>query len=175
MQILKKVIIVIVAILLLLLVVALLLPSKYHVSRSIEINQPDSVVFEKVVNFNYRASWDPWIGMEPNAKTEISGPAGEPGAQWSWEGEKIGKGRMTIQEVEKNRRIKSKLEFLEPQSGESDVTWEFTPVANGTQVTWSFSGVSEYPIGRYFGIMMDSMVGGDFERGLANLKKVCEQ
>jgi uncharacterized protein YndB with AHSA1/START domain len=175
MQILKKILIAIVVIVVLLLVVAIFLPSEYHVSRSIEINRPDSVVFEKVANYNHRAGWDPWLSMEPGAKTGVSGPVGEPGSQWYWDGEKIGKGRMTIEEVEKNRRIKSKLEFIEPQSGESDVAWQFTPTANGTQVSWSFSGQSEYPIGRYFGLMMDSMVGGDFEKGLANLKNVCEQ
>lgn len=175
MQILKKILFVLAAIIVLFLVIAIFLPSQYQVSRSIEINRPDSVVFEKVVNFNHRASWDPWLSQEPGAKTEISGPVGEPGSQWYWEGEKIGKGRMSIQEVEKNRRITSTLEFIEPQSGEAVVTWEISPAAAGTRATWSFSAEADYPIGRYFGLFIDSMVGGDFETGLANLKNVCEQ
>lgn len=175
MQILKKILFVLIGVIVLLLVVAIFLPSEYNVSRSIQINQPDSVVFEKVVNFNYRKSWDPWISMEPDAKITISGPAGEPGSTWSWEGKETGKGRMTIMKVEENRLVQSKLEFLEPQTGESDVTWEFEPVEGGTMVTWQFSGTADYPVGRYFGLVMDIMVGGDFERGLNNLKRVCEE
>ena len=30
------------------------------------------------------------------------------------------------------------------------------------------------PIGKFFGLMMDKMVGPDFERGLNNLKSLCE-
>jgi uncharacterized protein YndB with AHSA1/START domain len=175
MQILKKILFALVGVIVLLLVVAIFLPSEYKVSRSIEINQPDSVVFEKVVNYNHRASWDPWISMDPEAKTTISGPVGEPGSTWSWEGKETGKGRMTILKVEDNQLIQSKLEFLEPQTGESDITWMFKPAAGGTQVTWQFSGTADYPIGRYFGLFMDSMVGPDFQRGLNNLKKVCEE
>jgi len=175
MQILKKILFALIGVIVLLLVVAIFLPSEYNVSRSIQINQPDSVVFEKVVNFNYRASWDPWLSMDPDARTTISGPVGEPGSTWSWEGKETGKGRMTIMKVEENRLVQSKLEFLEPQTGESDITWEFEPVEGGTMVTWQFSGSAVYPVGRYFGLFMENLVGGDFQRGLNNLKRVCEE
>lgn len=175
MQVLKKILYAVIGVIVLLLVVAIFLPSEYKVSRSIEINQPDSIVFAKVVDFNYRASWDPWVSMDPEAKTTISGPVGQPGSTWSWEGKETGKGRMTIVKVEKNRMIESKLEFLEPQAGESDVTWKFEPAAGGTMVTWQFSGAADYPVGRYLGLFMDTMVGSDFEKGLNNLKRVCEE
>jgi len=31
------------------------------------------------------------------------------------------------------------------------------------------------PIGNYLGLMMDGMVGADYERGLANLERVAER
>lgn len=30
------------------------------------------------------------------------------------------------------------------------------------------------PIAKYFGLLMDKLIGADFERGLNNLKTVCE-
>ena len=33
----------------------------------------------------------------------------------------------------------------------------------------------DYPLGRYVGLMLDGMIlGPQFEKGLANLKRVCE-
>lgn len=46
---------------------------------------------------------------------------------------------------------------------------------NGTQVTWrDYGDVGFNPVNRYFAVMMDSMIGPDFEAGLANLKNVVE-
>ena len=40
---------------------------------------------------------------------------------------------------------------------------------------WGFDvELSRNPIERYFGLMFDSMIGADYERGLENLKKLVE-
>ena len=70
--------------------------------------------------------------------------------------------------------IKSNIEFLEPQQGTGLVEWEFEESVNGTKVSWSLSGDSDYPMGRYFGLMMDSFLGPDFEKGMDMLKKRLE-
>ena len=44
-----------------------------------------------------------------------------------------------------------------------------------TKVTWSNEGdLGANPINRYFGLMMDRMMGPDFEEGLNNLKRAVE-
>ena len=48
--------------------------------------------------------------------------------------------------------------------------WSFEPTANGTRVTWADSGELPYPIGRYFGLGLESMLGPQFEHGLESLK-----
>lgn len=41
--------------------------------------------------------------------------------------------------------------------------------------TWGFdTDLGMNPIARYFGLVMDSMLGADYEKGLAKLKQVCE-
>jgi carbon monoxide dehydrogenase subunit G len=50
------------------------------------------------------------------------------------------------------------------------------PTGNATRVTWSNEGdVGANPVNRYFALMMDRMVGPDFEAGLANLKSLAEK
>jgi len=43
------------------------------------------------------------------------------------------------------------------------------------KATWGFhNDIGFNPIGRFFGLMMDGMLGPDYEDGLARLKKVAE-
>ena len=49
------------------------------------------------------------------------------------------------------------------------------PAGAGTKVTWGLdTDLGFNPIARYFGMMMDGMVGPDYEKGLARLKAVAE-
>jgi hypothetical protein len=50
------------------------------------------------------------------------------------------------------------------------------PGADGTTVTWAMFGPTPY-VSKFMGIFvsMDSMIGKDFERGLANLKAYAEK
>jgi hypothetical protein len=44
-----------------------------------------------------------------------------------------------------------------------------------TTVTWSNGGkLGLSPVNRYFGLLMDRMMGPDFEKGLSNLKRIVE-
>lgn len=70
--------------------------------------------------------------------------------------------------------IKSEIAFLSPQQGEGVVEWEFEKNANSTKVTQSLTGDADYPLGRYYGLMMDNFLGKSFEEGMSNLKKKVE-
>ena len=51
-----------------------------------------------------------------------------------------------------------------------------TPTAAGSHVKWTFDAeMGNNPIARFFGCMMDDMLGPDYERGLAKLKTVAEE
>ena len=50
------------------------------------------------------------------------------------------------------------------------------PAGSATKVTWSnFGDLGGNPLVRYFGLVMDKMVGADFEAGLAGLKALAEK
>jgi hypothetical protein len=158
----------------LLLVIAAALPSNYRVERSVEIHKPADVIYALVVNLPNWPKWDPFTEKNPAMKSKFNGEPGAIGSKWEWEGGEE-TGRMTVEEVIANRSIRSKLEFFSPQAMVASDNWDFTPTANGTKVTWAVGGDLDYPIGRLFGLFMDSMLGPTFEKGLANLKTVSEQ
>ncbi len=55
-------------------------------------------------------------------------------------------------------------------------TLTLEPDGASTKVTWSFVGeAGNNPIMRYTSLMMDGMVGQDFDAGLANLKALAER
>jgi hypothetical protein len=86
-----------------------------------------------------------------------------------------GKGKQTISALVKDKELTFDLEFLDPNPMKSIAKFTFEPVEGGTKVTWSTSGESEYPVGRYFGLFLDGLIGPDFEAGLNNLKNILEK
>ena len=81
---------------------------------------------------------------------------------------------MEITGLQHNRVMTYRLYFPDYERGS---TGEFTleSVEGGTLVTWSDSGdMGMNPVNRYMGLMMDGMIGPDFELGLENLKTVVE-
>jgi hypothetical protein len=60
-------------------------------------------------------------------------------------------------------------------AGVCDTEFTFKPEGDQTKVTWTMSGKNDF-MGKAFGLFMDcdAMVGGDFEKGLANMKAIVE-
>jgi hypothetical protein len=82
---------------------------------------------------------------------------------------------MTITQSEPNERIVMRLEFIKPFAATSTSEFALQPEGGGTKVTWSMSGTNNF-IGKCVGLVMncDKMVGGQFEKGFANLRTVLE-
>lgn len=160
--------------LVLLFIVPLLLPSESEVERSIVIERPREVVFTNLLDFNIYRQWNPWSAKEPASTHEISGQPGMIGHSWTWNGEEIGNGTLTIKQFHEFDYIENILEFKEPMQTESQDIWRLDEVSEGTKVTWINKSPANYPLGRYFGLMMDNWLGQDFEDGLANLKNYLE-
>ena len=170
----KKLLYVLIGIIALLLVVALFLPSTYSVERSVEIAKPPEVVYPLVADYNNWLKWSPWPKMDPEAKQTVTGTPGTPGHSWSWDGETSGVGRMTLASAEENRSVRAKLVFKKPMESEADDSILLEPTPTGTKVTWRNSGNLPYPIGRFFGLGIEGMLGPQFEEGLAGVKSIAE-
>jgi hypothetical protein len=158
-------------------VVVALQPSHYQVQRSATMNAPAAVVFNQVNDFHKWDAWSPWAKLDPNMKTTHEGPAAGTGAVYSWVGNSdVGEGKMTITDSKPADLVKIKLEFIKPFAATSDTVFTFRPQGNQTAVTWTMDGENNF-IGKAFCMFMnmDKMVGGDFEKGLAQMKTVAEK
>lgn len=151
-------------------------PDHFKITRSAVISAPPQAVFARVNDYHQWAAWSPWTKLDPQAKNTFAGPESGVGASLAWSGNSdIGEGKQTITESTPGERVRMKLEFVRPFPGTSDVEFTFQPEASGTRVTWTMSGQADF-MSKAISLVMDcdKMVGGSFEEGLANLKRVVE-
>ena len=98
------------------------------------------------------------------------------GAVYAWEGNKnAGSGRMEILEATPSQ-IVIKLDFFKPFEGQNQAEFTFTPQGGATNGTWTMHGPAPF-LSKVMQVFMnlDTMIGKDFEAGLANLKRLTEQ
>lgn len=146
-------------------------PAAYRVTRSATIAAPAAALFAKVNDLHTWQDFSPWAKLDPAAKNTYAGPRAGVGAALAWEGNsKVGQGRMTITESKPNELIRMRLEFIKPMASTSTTELTFQAEGARTLVTWSMSGENNF-VGKLFCLFinMDKTVGGDFEKGLANL------
>ena len=162
-------------------VTAYLLPKQVHVERSIVVERPASMMFELLNSYRYFNEWSPWAKRDPKAQFIISGPKAGVGARMSWVGEPhlVGSGWQEIVVSKPYELINIKLDF--DAQGLADTGFALLAQGNSTRVTWFFDsdlteGVNflDSFLARYFGLLFDRWVGGDYEQGLASLKKFAE-
>jgi hypothetical protein len=106
----------------------------------------------------------------------FSDPASGVGAWYTWKGnDDVGQGRMELISVEPEKVV-TKLEFIEPFASVAQSTITMKPVDEGqVQVTWAYDGDADFGT-KIMCVFMDfdAMMGPDFEKGLANLKRAVE-
>ena len=172
----KKILIALALIVIVFLIVVALQPADFRITRTATVAAPPAAVFAQVNDFHKWEAWSPWAKLDPSMKTTYDGPAEGTGAIYTWAGDgKVGEGRMTLTESHPSDLIRIKLEFLKPMAATNTTEFTFKPEGNQTAVTWSMTGTNNF-IGKAFALVMnmDKMVGGDFEKGLAQLKSVLE-
>jgi len=172
---LKKIAMGIGAIILLILIIPMFMSSNYHVERSIEIEKPVDLVYKTVTNFKTWSQWDAWTKLDPNASHTYSDEMGVVGSFHHWNGnDKMGEGKMVIDELVENTSMKSTITFMRPWESSSDIGMTFTETENGTNVSWTMSGENPYLM-RYMNGMIETGIAKDYEEGLANLKALVEK
>jgi hypothetical protein len=151
-------------------------PSEFRVTRSATMSAPPSDVFAQVNDFHKWQAWSPWAKLDPAMKLTYDGAPAGTGAIYAWAGNsKVGEGRMTMTESHPSELITIKLEFMKPFKATHTAEFTFKPQGNQTVATWSMLGRKNFIL-KAFGLFMsmDKMVGGDFEKGLANMKSLVE-
>ncbi|WP_009962085.1 SRPBCC family protein [Verrucomicrobium spinosum] len=151
-------------------------PKDFSITRATTIEAPSTTVFDQVNDFHKWEAWSPWAKLDPQMKHTFEGPASGTGSSYAWVGNnQVGEGRMTILESRPGELVKIKLEFIKPFAATNTAEFTFKSEGSKTAVDWTMLGEKNL-MSKAFGLVMnmDKMIGGDFEKGLADLKRVSE-
>jgi hypothetical protein len=151
--------------------------STYTVERSVTVDAAPPLVYEQIADFRAWTRWSPWEGLDPHMSRTYSGAEAGTGAAYAWSGnKKAGSGRMEIVDAVKPSTVRVDLQFEKPFKSRSDTVFTVVPEGAGSRVTWSMTGANT-PMIRVMSLLksMDSLVGPDFEKGLAKLKHTVEE
>jgi hypothetical protein len=152
-------------------------PDSFSVQRATSIKAAPEKIFALLDDFHNWGVWSPWEKMDPSMKRTFKGPANGKGSVYEWEGNsKVGQGRMEITDASAPSQVTIKLDFIKPFEGHNVAEFVLEPKGDSTNVTWTMRGPSPY-IAKLMSVFfsMDSMIGKDFEAGLANLKAAAEK
>ena len=153
----------------------LLISPTYSVQRGVLINAPAAKIYPLVASPKAWQRWSAWNQRDPQMKVSYSGPDSGAGASWSWSSKSEGDGRMTFTAAEADKRLAYELYFPDFGSTASGAL-TLQPEGAATRVIWSVDGdMGSNPVLRWLALAMDSMVGKDFDAGLANLKALAEK
>ena len=156
--------------------VGFFLPATAHVERSISIARPVPETFAFLNGYRHFNEWSPWANIDPKTQYVFSGPTSGVGARMAWSSSdaNVGVGSQEILAVKDNTWIQMKLDF--GSQGQALASYILTADGAQTRVTWGFDmQFGKNLLGRYCGLLMNKMIGADYEKGLANLKQVIEK
>ncbi len=175
MRLLKRLIVGILVIVIIAAAAAYIQPRHVIVERQISIAAPPEDVFPLVNSLQRGTEWSPWAERDPDMEVSFEGPEEGVGNIMSWASEvdTVGSGRQEIVESVENERVETALDF--GGMGAARAWFILEPAGNGTNLTWGLDAdMGNNPIGRWMGLMMDGLVGADYEAGLANIRALAE-
>jgi uncharacterized protein YndB with AHSA1/START domain len=159
------------------LILAATKPDTFRIERAATVNAPAENIFPLIADFRQWLNWSPWEGRDPALQRTYSGAERGKGAVYAWEGNKnVGSGRMEILEAATPSKIVIKLDFLKPFEAHNTAEFTMLPQGAGTSVVWVMHGPAPF-LSKLMQVFMsfDSMIGKDFEAGLAKLKTISER
>jgi effector-binding domain-containing protein len=170
----KKVLYIIIGIVILYVILAFVGPKVIKVERQIVINQPATLVDQKIGDLQlFHEKWNPWALKDPNMSYNFSGTPGEAGHSYSWKGnDQVGTGELTVV----GHHGDSLLEKMSIEGeGAANSYFVLNEKDGSTTVTWGMTfdvGFFRRPPMMFMN--MDKMMGPDFEKGLNMLKAELE-
>lgn len=173
----KKIGLVLLALIAIVLGLAATKPDTFSVRRTITINAAPEKIHPLVADFHNWPAWSPWEKLDPDMRRTFSGAPSGKGAVYAWDGNSdVGAGRMEIVDTAAPGRVDIRLQFLRPMETTSNTRFTLEPRDGGTEVTWYMTGPMPF-ISKVMSVFvsMDSMIGADFDKGLAQMKAAAEK
>ncbi len=151
-------------------------PDTFRVERTVTIDAPPDKIFPLIVDLKSWTAWSPYEKKDPELKRSFGPITSGKGATYSWDGNKnVGQGSMEILDAAPGKVV-IKLDFVKPFEAHNTAEFIVQPKGNSSSVTWAIYGPSPI-VSKVMGLFMnmDTMIGKDFEVGLANLKALAEK
>ena len=161
--------------LVLLVVIGFLLPSSAQVERSILIEAPAKEIFPHLNSMRAFHAWSPWTDIDPETQYHFEGPERGVGSRMTWMSgnAQVGQGSQEITASVAPQRVETQLQFGD--QGNGTATFLLEPEGAATRVRWQFHTAFGWDLfGRYVGLMLDSMIGASYNKGLKTLKSEVE-
>jgi len=151
-------------------------PDNYHVERSVLIKAAPDKIFAYINDFHRWDEWTPY-NKDPAMKKTYSGSASGKGARYAWEGNRdVGQGEITLADSTLPSKLVFDLHMMKPFEGRNVASFSLAAAGDATRVTWSLDDKHNLFLKTLTLFMnMDSMIGKDFEVGLARLKTAAEK
>lgn len=171
----RRIGVLLVSVIIVVLIGGMFLPTKYSLSRAIDIQAKPEAIHEYVGDLKKWDMWAPWKEEDPEIVTTHGAITSGVGASQSWT-DREGGGSLTLTMSSPDRGIEYDL-FFDQGKYQCKSAMRYEALAeNMTKVTWSMQGDMNMPVvGGYLALTMDSMIGTMFERGLSKLKVQVEQ
>lgn len=156
----------------LLLLIGCLLPAHARVERRRLVRATPSALFPLLATLPRWPEWTPWnTNRFPDLTMRFEGPDSGVGATMVASGKSSGDGTVKIIDANPARGLAYTLDF---KHGTQLFTGaiRFTNAADGLLVTWTLDAeLGRNPLKRWAGFALDPLMGGDMEKGLANLQQ----
>lgn len=151
-------------------------PDAFQVSRTLAIKASPEKLFPLINDLRTFNTWNPFVTGDPDAKLAYSGPPSGPGAMNAFGPGKGGTGTLSIVEAVPSSKVVMSLDMTRPLEAHNRVEFTLRPQGDATQVTWAMTG-SVPLVGKVVHLLidMDKMVGGQFDKGLTDLKALAEK
>ena len=149
---------------------------KFHYERSGFINAPQSEVFPYISNLKLGSEWSPFEAKDKDMKKTYTGTDGAVGSALDFDGNnEVGAGRVEITAINPIDSVELRLTMTKPFMAENKITYKLMTVENGTVFTWIMEGDGGF-MGKLMSVLIDcdKMIGGEFSKGISNLKTLIE-
>lgn len=159
-----------------LVVFGLFLPREIVIERDRVIDHPREIIFEVMQDFRHFPQWSPWFDHSPNTEFRFERPGSGIGSSMSWIEPRSGRsGRLWVVGLNRLNSIEMQLELGEV---ESDMSFRIEQAAEfGYRVSWAMRmevGALDL-VGRYTGLLLQRLVGRDYDEGLDRLARYLDQ
>ena len=150
-------------------------PADFAIQRTIVVQAPPSVIYPHIAGPRAMNEWSPFALGDPQMKIEYSGPETGVDAKSAWDSKQMGAGSMTYTEAKPDQEVAMRLDFERPMKATNTARISLEPAGSTTRVTWRMEGHNGF-VGKAFALVMnmDKVVGGEFEKGLLELKQKAE-